>query len=292
MPRKVPDGFPGTQLALRFSAIDRILPSSDGDVFAIVWDHHIAFTSRSRGEFPDVDLGRGRPSVIAGVYLPSGSLRVATTVQQGAVWTLRFLDIDPGSGRVAILSSMEVGSLARVHFDAIGARALLVSGSGTRASLSLVTPGASSPAPTELLSESVNPLALFLADGRIAAAAGGFEERVFRIFSPAGRAVLDVPVDEGAAVSVRGEMFPGVLAVSLSARFGQQDTGLVDATTGATVRRLPGLQAVSSAWGPTFGGAPPPGTAAARLLLSRDGKLYELPSLTAEPRLLLPLPGR
>lgn len=292
MPREVPEGFTGNRLSLGFSAIDRVLPSSGGDLFAIVWDRGIAFTSRSRGELPEVDLGSDRPSVIAAVYLPSGSLRLATKSQQGAIWILRFLDIEPGNGRVKILSSMEVGPVARVQFDTSGARALVVSGSGTRASISLVTPNASGLAPTPLLSESANPGALFLADGRIAATGGGFEKRAFRIFSAAGQTLLDFPMDEGATVSVRGEMFPGVLAMSLSSRFGQQETGLVDASTGATVRRLPGVLPVASVLGLTFGGAPPPGTAAARLLLSRDGKLYELPSITAEPRLLLPLPGR
>jgi hypothetical protein len=292
IPRKVPDGLRGTTLALGFGMIDRVLPSSGGDEFAVVWGHQVAFTSRSRGELPDVDLGPGRPSVIAGVYLPSGSLRVATALQEGAIWTLRFLDIDPGSGKVANLSSMEVGPVARVQFDATGTRALLVSGSGMRASLSLVTPGGPSPTPTELLGDSVNPGALFLADGRIAATAGAFEKRAFRIFSAAGKPVLDVPMDESATVSVRSEMFPGVLAISLGARFGQQGTGLVDAGTGATVRRLPGVLPVASASDLTFSSAPPPGSAAARLLLAGDGTLYELPSLTAEPRLLLPQPGR
>ena len=77
------------------------------------------------------------------------------------------------------------------------------------------------------------------------------------------------------------EMFPGVLAMSSGGS--EAATTLLDTTTGKVLREIPGLRAQSD-----FGSSPPAGSAAARLLQSADGKLYELPALDAEPRLLLP----
>ena len=73
-------------------------------------------------------------------------------------------------------------------------------------------------------------------------------------------------------------------------KFAPMDLTLVDSATGAVVRRLSAMQ--SPLMYHQYSRRPPaplPGTAGARLLTSQ-GKLYELPSLTAEPRLLLPLP--
>ena len=76
-------------------------------------------------------------------------------------------------------------------------------------------------------------------------------------------------------------MFPGVLGVSTTGF--TEELSLIDIESGAIMRRLPGFHSPGNAWN-----SPPAGSPAARLLQSSDGKLYELPSLTAEPRQLLP----
>ena len=269
----------------------------DGDVFAILWGRHLTFTSRSRGELSDIDFWPDRRSVREAVFLPSGDLRAAVTrVNASGASSLDFVDIDPKSGTSKTVASMNVDSPARIQVDKNAARALLTSRPQTgRASISLVdlnsTAGAAQP--TALLRDVFFPSAIFLADGRIAATAGGsvgsWGKRTLRIFSPTGQPVLDLPVGEGTPPSLGSEMFPGVVAVRLS-RF-DEELSLVDTNTGAIVRRLPGFQALTTFFS-SFSSPPPPGSPAARLMQSADGKLYELPSLTAEPRLLLPLAKR
>jgi hypothetical protein len=78
-------------------------------------------------------------------------------------------------------------------------------------------------------------------------------------------------------------MFPGIVSVRLAML--AEELSLIDTTSGAVVRRLPNMS-----WPGWFARNPPqPGTPSARLLLSSDAKLYELPSIAAEPRLLLPI---
>lgn len=85
-----------------------------------------------------------------------------------------------------------------------------------------------------------------------------------------------------------GEMFPGVLAVQQST-LTAQELVLIDCATGAVLRRIRDMRSPlgyqSNTWRIE---KPPPGSPAARLVESKDGKLYNLASLTAEPRLLLP----
>ena len=299
MPRNLPDFTRARDLSNFGGAVDRVLPSPDGDVFAILWGHHLTFTSRSRGELSDIDLwpDRRSRSVREAVFLSSGDLRAAVTqVNASGASSHDFVDIDPKSGTSKTLASMNVDSPARIQVDNTAARALLTSRpqTGRGASISLVglnsTAGAAQP--TALLKDVLFPSAIFLADGRIAATAGAsfgsWGKRTLRIFSPTGQLVLDLPIGEGTPPRLGGEMFPGVVAVRLS-RF-DEELSLVDTNTGAIVRRLPGFEAPS-----TFlisSPPPPPGSPAARLMQSADGKLYELPSLTAEPRLLLPLARR
>jgi hypothetical protein len=130
------------------------------------------------------------------------------------------------------------------------------------------------------------PGAIFLADGRIAASTGGsvgaWQNRAVKIFSPDGRALLDIPLGEGMAPRLSREVFPGILGASMD-RF-TEELSLIDTTSGAVMRRIPNMS--SPGW--FLRTTVPPGTPAARLLRSGDGKLYELPSVSAEPRLLLP----
>ncbi len=296
MPAKLPDFFRAKDFASFGGLVDRVLPSPDGDVFAILWDAHLSFTSRSRGELSEAKLGPGRPRIREAGYLPSGDLR-ASIVRRDPAGTpsLEFVDIDPKSGTLKTVASMNVPGPARIQFDGKLTRALITSTTqpGRGASISLVdlTPAAESRRSTVLLSDVLFPSAIFLADGRIAATGGGSGEawgkRILRVFSAAGQMILDVPLGEGLAPRLGGEMFPGTLAVGLSRV--DSELSLVDSATGVVLRRVPGLDALSNF---SFSIPPPPGSPAARLMQSADGKLYQLPSLTAEPRLLLPLPPR
>jgi hypothetical protein len=290
MPKRLPSDFRrGHFLG---GIVADVLPSPDGDVFAIRWDQKLTFMSRSRGELSDARLSKGRPDVLAAAFLSTGELRAAMARRETHAYVLEFMDIDPTSGASKILTSMDVGSTARVHFDAKGARALLTSHAraGSR-SVTLVdlSQAAGAVRTSVVLPESLAPAAVFLADGRIAAMEGGRDHGPVRVFSAAGALLLEIPVGELIANLVPGEMFPGILAV----RALHQNTSellLVDSANGVVVRRLPGsFSPVSYLNGPP----PPPGTPSARLLQSKEeGKLYELPSVTAAPRLLLPLAVR
>jgi hypothetical protein len=163
--------------------------------------------------------------------------------------------------------------------------------SGRGGSLSLIDLGGTggSPVPIVLLQGVLAPSGLFLADGRIAASYSGSlaaaSARGLKIFSSHGQLVRDIPLGEGLASRLGVEMFPGLLAVP-SGRF-NQELGLLDIESGSVVRRFPGLS--TPLWG--FMSKAAPGTPAARLMQSSDGKLYELPSPAGELRQLLPLPG-
>jgi hypothetical protein len=141
---------------------------------------------------------------------------------------------------------------------------------------------------TVLLNDVLSPNATFLADGRVVASSGGsvgaWDKRELKVFSSTGELIRDIPIGDGSAPRMGIEMFPGILAVR-AGKF-MDELSLVDVEKGVVVRRIPNVSTPS--W--FFRSTTPPGTPAARLLQSNDGRLYELPSLTAEPRLLLPVP--
>lgn len=296
MPKELPD-YRSVRDLSNFGAIDWVVPAPDGDVFAIQWGRHVTFTSRSRGEMADIDEWKGRAGLSRGinlreaVFLPSGDLR-ATRVTRDAAGgqSLIFVDIDPRSGSMKAVASLPVDGPLRVQFDGKAARALLTSVTqpGRGAFISLIdlsgAPGAARPA--VLLKDVLFPSAIFLADGRIAAVTGGsvgaWQSRALKIFSPAGQALLDIPIGDGPAPRLGLEIFPGIIGVGMT-RF-SEELSLIDTSSGAVVRSIPKMS--SPGW--FLRTTTPPGTEAARLLLSSDGKLYELPSVTAEPRLLLP----
>ena len=87
-------------------------------------------------------------------------------------------------------------------------------------------------------------------------------------------------------VSLGKEVFPGVLCLHIL-KGKDSAVAFIDATNGAELRRIPGYSLAPRPFSLYVETVPPPGTPGARLLLSA-GKLYELPSLQAEPRLLLP----
>ena len=298
MPSRAPDYTSVSDLS-RFGAVNWVLPAPDGDVFAIQWEGHLSFTSRSRGELSDLDEGKKGSGISRGVnlpeavFLPSGELRAARFLRDASgAQNLTFIDIDPKSGSVRTVASIPVEGPVRIQLDATAARALLTSithpGRGAFISLVDLNNHPADARSTTLLKDVLFPSAIFLADGRIAATTGGsvgaWDRRALRIFSPTGQAVLDVPIGAGMAPRLGGEMFPGILAVSMS--FYTDELSLFDVSSGAVVRRIPNVIAS----GRFRGTSAPPGTPAARLVESRDGKLFELASVAAEPRLLLPLP--
>jgi hypothetical protein len=297
MPDKLPD-YRSVRDLTNFGAVDWVLPAPDGDVIAIQWDRHLSFTSRSRGEMSDIydEEKRGGAwrgvSLREAVFLPSGILRAARVlVDPIGGQNLTIVDVDPKTGSMTTMLSIQSGGAIRAQLDTAGARALLTSSAqaGRGASLTLVDLGGApgETRPTVLMSDVLSPSAIFLADGRIAAANGGsvgaWRKRALKIFSPTGQVVLDVPIGDGMGPRLGREMFPGVLGVSTGTF--TEELSLVDVASGAVVRRIPDV----SSPGRFFQPMTPPGTPAARLLLSRDGTLYELPSVTAELRRLLPL---
>ncbi|HQZ15772.1 MAG TPA: hypothetical protein PLD86_02765 [Vicinamibacteria bacterium] len=264
----------------------RVLPSADADLFALWWGRTLVFTSRSRGEVSRLDLGPDPAYISAATFLPAGKLRLARQRRDARASSLEFIDVDPGSGAFEVLGAIETPG-GTLRLDAGAGRALLTSTTrGGLASISLidlkVAPAVLSP--IVLVPAGINPVARFLADGRIAATTNTHEGGILRVFSPSGQPGLEIP--QRGAARLEGEMFPGVLAVSLAGR-GAQNLCLVEVATGAILRTIPGVFSPLAFSATT----PPPGTPAARLLQSPDGKLFELPSVAAEPRRLLP-PGR
>jgi len=286
-PAKFIQGVSGVGAGNIAGLFTRVLPAEDGDLFALWWGRNLVFTSRSRGEVSRLDLGPDPVYASGATFMPSGKLRLARQRRGGQGSTLEFIDVDPGSAATTVLTSVPSPGDA-LRLDSGAERALVTSTTmGGRASISLIdlrnAPGT---APiTRLLANGINPAARFLGDGRIAVTTNEHEGGVLRVFSPTGERLLDLPQPGSAMIA--GEMFEGILAIGVRGP-GADDLCLIDSATGAKARCL---QSLSSplALSPI---TPSPGSPAARLLQSSDGKLYELPSLTAEPRLLLPLGTR
>jgi hypothetical protein len=223
------------------------------------------------------------------VFLPTGDLRTAFVHRpEGGEQSLDFMDVEPRSGARKLLLSVKASLVARIQFDADGARALITTGSspgrGASVLLAHLDGREAARATSTLVNEVYSPSAAFISDGRIvasgAAAMRQWDTNFLTVFSPDGEPVLKAPVDVGFRPTLAGEMFPGVMGVSIL----DKGASFIDLTTGKLVRSFPNLRHLGN-----FYGSPPEGTAGARLLLSTDGKLYELPSLNAEPRLLLPV---
>ncbi len=290
MPKNAPDFRSVRDLSRGGGVVNWVLPSPDGDVFAITWGGHLTFTSHSRGELSDANLYGPQSSMYLreALFLPTGDLRPAfVNRDKGGEQSLDFMDIEPTSGARKLLLSVTESLVARIRFDADGARALITTGSspGRGASVLLVHLDGreAASATSTLVNEVYSPSAAFVSDGRIvasgAAAMRQWDTNFLTVFSPGGEPVLKAPVDVGFRPTLAGEMFPGVMAVSII----NKGASFIDLTTGKLVRSFPDLRHLGN-----YYGFPPEGSAAARLLLSTDGKLYELPSLDAEPRLLLP----
>jgi hypothetical protein len=277
--------------------MNRVLPSPEGEIFAIGWGGHLTFTSRSRGEMADLKQveykGAGvfeRLSLSSAAFLPSGELRTTRTL--GAATgpqAVSIVDIDPRSGTTKVVTSVQTEGPVFSRMDAHTPRLLLTSQAqpGHGASLWLVDGRETNAGPQSLMQGVLAPGGEFLADGRVAITYGGsptsWNSRGLRILSDKGQLIREIPIGDGPAPYLDGEMFPGILALSIGLL--KQEVTLVDIESGAVVRRLADMRAFRTLQGR-------PGSPAARLMVSKDGKLFELPSPTAEPRQLLPLTGR
>lgn len=236
-------------------------------------------------------------------FAPSGALRVALGRPQSTPPSIEFVEVDPHTLKVTTLGAFGMAQ-ARVQFNRSGTL-VLVHVSGDRFKNLAISPSTGDrfmsfaislvnlearpvPAPKLLLPNGPPPRTAFLADGRIVAIAGGRDESVLRVFTPSGEPTLELPLGEGIAM-LSGEMFPGIVAVH-TGKFVPMDLALIDCATGAVVRRVADMNSplITHQYAPRPP-APLPGTPGARLLTS-GSKLYELPSLTDEPRLLLPIP--
>ena len=252
---------------------------------------NIAFMSPSRGMTAKVNLPT-HWNVFDWAFLSSGQLRMAAMHRVAAgLQQLEFLGIDPTTGSFRSVASFETaataGNIARVVLDASGTKALIVAGAWTDARVSLLTFHGAEPVTPRTLASGVptNFDVRFLGDGRIALQVRHPPTAELRLFTPDGDPLVTVPLGEGFSM-IGSEPFVNVLAVSTLMK-GKSGVALLDTTNGAILRQLAGLYTVAH-W--TSVAPPPPGSAGARMLMSADRKIYLLPSLTEEPRQLLPRP--
>lgn len=289
LPARLGPGFRGQGMRNFASGVYSVLPSPGGEVLATLGGR-LTLLSRTGQDRGDVDFGKDKAIIHGLVFAPGGALRVALGRTEATPPSIEFADVDPQTLKVTSLGSFPAG-FARVQFNRNGTKALLtISGDRFKSvSVSLLDLEARPlPALKVLVPDGTPANTVFLADGRIVAIAGPRDQAVMRVFTDKGELTLELPMGEGHAM-LSGEMFPGVLAVH-TGKYVPMDLALVDGTTGAVLRRVPAMSSpLMSHQFPRRSPAPPPGTPGARLLTSQ-GKLYELPSLTAEPRLLLPLP--
>ena len=270
-----------------------ILPSSNGDLFAVWWTdtgkagigRHLAFMSPARGELAEVDLAAEKRFVVAWAFLPTGQLRAATLHRGDLGQRLEFVDIDPATGHMRVVASEEASEDARVLFDAEAASALIASGPLAARTISLRRLESSEPAQTLGTARDADFETSFLADGRIALLVRQKASAELRLFSREGKPTLNIALGAGRS-TLGGEPFASVLSVA-TLYMGQSELSFLDSGSGKVLRRFPGLSAPPS-W--SWDAPPPPGSPGARLLISPDQKLYILPSLTEAPRLVLPRP--
>ncbi len=288
MPRDLPDFLTAKDLSKFAGAVNRVWPSSDGDVFAIRWDRHLTFTSRTRGQLSDINLAADMGFFWDAIFLPSGHLRTAVMrLDPDGTRRLSIEDVDPASGVFTVVERLDKWGAFR--FDRQGARGLVTSGNGAGrgAALSLVHLDGRATPVTPLLLDAYQAGGIFLGDGRVVVVGGGsmggWDRREFAVFSSAGQKELGIDIGPGLPPRLGIEMFPGIVSIALAPYW--EGLALVDVSTGKTIREFQNFQPQTR-----VRETPPPGSAAARLLESRDGRLYELPSPLAEPRLLLPRP--
>lgn len=291
IPARLAPGFRGRGSADFASGIYSVVPSPGGDVLAAL-GARLTLITRTGEDRGDVDFGKEKSLFHGLVFAPSGALRVALGRPKATPPSIEFVDVDTRTLKVTPLGSVPA-AFARVHFNRAGTQAILtISGDQYKTIAVSLLDLQSRPLPAQRPLVPEGPTswsgAVFLADDRIVTLTGARDHAVLRVFTSAGEPALELPMGEGHAM-LSGEMFPGVVAVH-TGKYAPMDLTLIDCATGAVVRRISGMtSSLLSHQFPRRSPAPLPGTAGARLLLSQ-GKVYELASLTAEPRLLLPLP--
>ena len=270
-----------------------VLPASNGEVFAVASttyrdgraERHLSFMSPSRGQISDSIFSR---RIATWAFLPSGRLRVVAVVRMGEGRDLQILDVDPATAKTTVVAAEDAGTSVWARFNRSATKALIISGPIAERTVALVDLEGTPRAPTRTLAtgKGINLAAMFLMDGRVAVLVARPPEAELKIFSPEGKALLDLPLGVGGSW-LGGEPFTNVVSLSRMLN-GAPEVDLVDTTSGKTLRRIPGLRPVAS-WArplpPTPADSP-----GARLFMSYDEKLYILPSLTEEPRLMLPRP--
>ena len=265
--------------SLQFPSID-ILPASSGDLFAVRWYErglNIAFMSPSRGQLSAINLPSTPGVFHTWAFLASGQLRAAT---YKASVGLQFVDIDPATGSLKTVGAATYRVFPNTLFDASASRALMVSGEAGGTVSLLQLEGSAQAPPRTLATGTATFDASFLGDGRVAVIVRQPPTAELRLFSPDGTPEFSLPLGDGFS-RLGGEMFVNVVAVT-TLLSGRSEVLLIDTTSGKILRRAAGFHAISSQAAP-----PPPGSPGARLLMSVDNKLFLLPSVTEEPRLLL-----
>lgn len=270
-----------------------ILPTSRGDLFAVRWADRVkggnlAFVSPSRGQLSALPLSG--TLLRAWAFLPSGAMRTVMVDRTARSEEIQFADIDPATGALEARGRIDLGAAPYVRLDGSATRALVIAGSAVERNVTLVQIDGPAPVQGQVLvsARQSNLEAGFLADGRVAVIVRQPPNADLRLFSPDGQFLFGVPLG-GGHTTLGAEPFPNTISISTT-RAGKTEMVLVDTTSGRVLRRLPDLRP-SARWLAGYAETPPPpGTPGAGMVWSSDGKLYLLPSLTEEPRLLLPRP--
>ena len=270
-----------------------ILPSSGGDVFAFHWidrkGPHLAFMSPARGQLSVVDAEASRGVKRAWMFLPSGQLRVAFQRRVEKVEDLHIVDIDPATGKATSLASAPIapnGHWFTARFDDSASRVLVDGGFANERRSLLLTLDGSPLARVQMLSISKQTAfeSAFLADGRVVVLHREPPLSELRLLTNTGEPALTVPLGEGYS-KLGNEPFANVLIVTTQLA-SKTTVRLFDSTTGRELRRIEGFHAPAPYYSYLSEPAPP-GSPAARILMEKE-TLYLLPSLTEEPRRLLP----
>jgi len=284
------------ELESSFPLIERpiVLPASGSDVVGVLWNNHgsgqkLAFVSPSRGQLSLIDLGQQHRAVSAWAFGSPGHLRAGSTVGSGTDRRMQVIDIDVATGAISTLTDQIIGETPRFHFSATADRALVVSGPADARTVSLFSLDEPSLPAAELVTgvRDNNLQDGFLAEGTIAVIVRQPPTSELRLFSSHGKLLFTVPLGVGYS-TLGNQPFANTVTVATN-RGGEHVLSFIDATTGAIVRQMAGyyVPQTIAAWF-WYETPPAPGTPGARLLMSNDRRLVMLPSLSEEPRQLLP----
>lgn len=272
----------------------QILPASGSDIVAVMWNlngrtNDLAFVSPSRGELSRIDLASQHRYLTGWAFRPSGRLAAISILNTGKVRTTQLIEIDPATKNIAVVAELPADT-NRARFNTAATQAVVFSGPPENKSIALVSLDNGQVVPLTQLStdKEANLDQTFLADGRFAMIVRKPPMADLLVFSPDGRQEFRLPLGAGFTVFA-GEPFPNTLTVSTSLT-GKILLRFIDLSRGTIVREIEGFSRTGI---PGFGlladSYPPPGSPGSRMVLSK-GKLFIIPSLSEEPRQLLPRP--